>query len=112
MSNADDFQTNPLPNNDVLSYFDMADAPEEEQIAFLCKIIELILMRVASRVKEGLPPGQQQKFMELFARDASGEERARFLKDYVPTFEDIYMEEIMRFRVAVLKEQQRAVIPR
>ena len=98
------------PIGDVLHFFKLTDAPLQEQQEFLDEVMESIFMRVGGRIKKDLAPEQQDEFTRLFRGNASQEERTAFLEQYAPQFEDMVIEEVMRFREQVVIEAQRAAL--
>ena len=92
---------------DVLESFGLTNASEEEKDKALEHVTVIILGEVADRIEASLSEEKQEEFRALFRDPASSEEkRMKFLRDQVPDFEDMVLEETFRFKLEMIEEEK------
>lgn len=90
---------------DLLELFDMKDAPEAEQTAFLQRCMDGIFEAVVTRIKEDLPEDKKQEFAETFKEGVPEEQRIAFLQEHVSHINELIINAILAFK----KSSQNAV---
>ena len=83
---------------DLLKLFDMGDAPEQEQAAFLERCMDDIFEAVVTRIKEDLPEDKRQEFADTFKNGIPEEKRVAFLQENVPDINELIINAILAFK--------------
>ena len=78
----------------------LENASEEERDAFFASAGQAILTEVARKIEAILPEDKREEFFTLFERPSADDEKAAFLKAYVPNFKDLLVKEVARFKEA------------
>lgn len=82
----------------ILKLFDMEQAPEEEQAAFLRGCMNEIFEQVTMRIREELPDDTRQEFADTFKDGEPGERQIAFLEKYVPHLDEMIVSAILAFK--------------
>ncbi len=88
---------------DFLKAAGLADAPEEEQHEFMEQVARVVLARTVERVAASLSEELRERFFELFTEESSDKEKIAFLKDNVPDFAQITIEETLKLKQEALE---------
>lgn len=83
---------------DLLKLFDMEDAPEDEQAAFLQRCMDEIFAAVVTRIKEDLPEDKKRGFEDIFREGVPEERRVAFLQENVPHINEMIINAILAFK--------------
>jgi hypothetical protein len=90
----------------LLKLFDMEDAPEKEQAAFLQRCMDDIFEAVVTRIKEELPEDKKLEFADTFREGVPEEQRVAFLQENIPDVNEMIINAILAFK----KSAQDAVV--
>lgn len=83
---------------DLLKLFDMEDAPEEDQTAFLKRCMDDIFEAVVTRIEQDLPEDKKQAFADTFKDGVPEEQRIAFLQETVPDINEMIINAILAFK--------------
>lgn len=91
-----------LLNTNIKDLLEWEAIPQEQQEAFLGHVVDLILARVARRIKDQLPEEEKAQYLALFSDSSlsSEEKRTEFLQAHVPNFGDLLLQEILLCKAA------------
>jgi len=92
-----------LVDCNLLEAFGLGDASEEQKREFTEKSTEVVLERVVARVAAAMTFDAREKFYALFKDGVSDDERWKFIDEYAPNFEDIMLEELLKFKAEALE---------
>lgn len=87
----------------LLEAFGLENASEEQKREFTEKSTEVILERVVARVADAMTFDAREKFYALFEDGVSDDERWTFIDQYAPNFEEIMLEELLKFKAEALE---------
>lgn len=91
----------------LLKLFDMEDAAEEEQTAFLQRCMDEIFAAVVRCIKEDLPDDKKQEFDDAFRDGVPEEQRVAFLQANVPEINEMIVNVILAFKKAARRQWQK-----
>ncbi len=86
----------------LLDALGLSSAPEEEKQDFLKKAAAMVLGELVQRIKKQLPEDKQEDFLAVFSGEHSDDERLLFLRNYVPNFEELLIDEALAFKKEAL----------
>jgi len=92
-----------LVDINLLEAFGLGDASEEQKREFTEKSTEVILERVVRRVADAMAPDARDKFYALFKDGVGDDERWGFIDKHIPNFEEIMLEELLKFKAEALE---------
>lgn len=87
----------------LLEVLGLGNASEEQKREFTEKSTEVILERVVARVADAMSPDARAKFYALFKEGVSDDERWKFIDEHAPNFEEIMLEELLKFKAEALE---------
>lgn len=94
-------------NVDILDALGLSHASEGEKEKALDDAATFVLMHVIKRIRLELPMSKRDEFERILQPETSNEERIAFLNAHVPDFEDMVLEEMLRFKAAMgMKEEK------
>lgn len=98
-----DISIEELFNLNLFEAFSLEDISEPQRQEITEKASLLVLEEVVRRVSENMDSDARKIFFALFEDGASDEDRWKFLDEYVPNFEEILLEEILKFKAKALE---------
>ena len=94
---------------DLLSSLGLLTASQKEREEALRQMTRIILAEVSRRIKKSIPLDKREEYENIFADTASPQEmRMRFLRENVADFQDIVLEETVRFKLEAMEAVQTA----
>ena len=88
---------NPIQKN-ISDALDLSALPPEEQEEIIQRVGALVYQNVLTRALEVMPESDQNDFEKLLDRNAGPEEIFMFLKNKVPDFEKMIVEEAEKLK--------------
>lgn len=95
-----------LLDANIISLLGLETLPDEEKARLLDQMVALIEERVMLRAMETLTPELRVEFERLFAEEAdvSEEERADFVRSYLPQIPEWITEEAVKLKAELLEK--------
>ena len=87
-----------LAQSNILETLKLTDAPKKAQDEAVEDAMEIIMESATDRIKDGLSDEALEEFERVFSGDHTESERDAFLKKHVPDFEEILVEESLRYK--------------
>jgi len=87
----------------LVKAFGLDSASEQEKKEFLDHTSQLVMQKVVERIEQELPEEKREEFLQVFEQPGVQEEKVAFIKQNVPNFEEILLEEMLAFKEEALK---------